>query len=165
MTYLKQKFSIALNGNLGPKDILHMDILPNILPSEGFNIILTAIDVFSRKLFAYPTNRITSPAVASVIRDILCKHSCLPTAIITDMGTQFNSQVTREEAAVLGVELKHTSTKHAQTALKMQPNLSEEMKINYFHSHLRGLAFKLFENIQRMPATTLEDILVVFCRK
>ena len=115
MTYLKQKFSIALNGNLGPKDILHMDILPNILPSEGFNIILTAIDVFSRKLFAYPTNRITSPAVASVIRDILCKHSCLPTAIITDMGTQFNSQVTREEAAVLGVELKHTSTKHAQT--------------------------------------------------
>ena len=31
------------------------------------------------------------------------------------MGIQFNSQVTREVAAVLGVELKHASTKHAQT--------------------------------------------------
>ena len=47
--------------------------------------------------------------------DILCKHTYLPTTIITDMGTQFNSQITREVAAVLGVELKHASTKHAQT--------------------------------------------------
>ena len=31
------------------------------------------------------------------------------------MGTQFNSQIIREVAAVLGVELKHASTKHAQT--------------------------------------------------
>ena len=31
------------------------------------------------------------------------------------MGTQFNSQITREVAAVLGVELKHASTKRAQT--------------------------------------------------
>ena len=47
--------------------------------------------------------------------DILCKHSYLPKTIITDMGTQFVSQVTREVATVLGVELKHASTKHAQT--------------------------------------------------
>ena len=47
----------------------------------------------------------------------------------------------------------------------MQPNLTEEMKINHFHAHLRGLALKTFKNIQRTPATTLEDILVVFRRK
>ena len=35
--------------------------------------------------------------------------------IKTGMGTQFNSQVTRKVAAVLGVELKDASAKHAQT--------------------------------------------------
>ena len=51
------------------------------------------------------------------------------------------------------------------TTLKMQPHLTEEMKINHFHAHLRGLALKTFKNIQRTPSTTLEDILVVFRRK
>ena len=51
------------------------------------------------------------------------------------------------------------------TTLRMQPNLTEEMKINHFHAHLRGLALKNFKNIQRTPTTTLEDILKVFRRK
>ena len=51
------------------------------------------------------------------------------------------------------------------TTLRMQPNLTEEMEINHFHAHLRGLALKTFKNIQRTPSTTLEDILKVFRRK
>ena len=51
------------------------------------------------------------------------------------------------------------------TTLKMQPNLTEEMEINHFHAHPRGLALKKFKNIQRTPTTTLEDILKVFRRK
>ena len=51
------------------------------------------------------------------------------------------------------------------TTLRMQPNLTEEMKINHFHAHLRGLALKTFKKIQRTPTTTLEDILKVFRRK
>ena len=102
--------------DLGPEDILHMDILPNLPPSGGFDNIITAIDVFSRYLFAYPTTLFTAPTVARVILDILCKHTNLQTTIITDMGTHFNSQITREVAAVAAaVELKHASTKHAQT--------------------------------------------------
>ena len=47
--------------------------------------------------------------------DILCKHANLTTTIFSDMGTQFKSQVTKEVAAVLNIELKHATTKHAQT--------------------------------------------------
>ena len=47
----------------------------------------------------------------------------------------------------------------------MQSNLTGDMKINQFHAHLRGLALKSFKNIPRTPATTLEDISKVFCRK
>ena len=101
--------------DLGPEDILQMDILPNLPPSGGYDHIITAIDVFSRYLFAYPVTRINATAVARVIMDILCKHTYLPTTIITDLRTQFNAQVTHEIAAVLGIELKHATMKHAQT--------------------------------------------------
>ena len=51
------------------------------------------------------------------------------------------------------------------TTLRMHPNLTEEMKINHFHAHLRGLSLRPFKTIQRTPSTTLEDILKVFRRK
>ena len=112
---LKTELLNCPEWDLGPEDILQMDILPNLPPSGGYDNIITAIDVFSRYLFAYPVTRITAPAVAKIIMDILCKHTYLPTTIITDMGTQFNSQVTKEVAAVLNIGLKHATTIHAQT--------------------------------------------------
>ena len=99
--------------DLGPEDILQIDILPNLPPSGGYDHIITAIDVFSRYLIAYPVTRISATTVSRVIMDILCKHTYLPTTIITDLGTQLNAQVTHEVAAVLGIELEHATMKHA----------------------------------------------------
>ena len=44
---------------LGPEDILEIDILPNLSISTGYQNIVTMIDVFSRYLFAYPTQNVT----------------------------------------------------------------------------------------------------------
>ena len=63
--------------DLGIEDIIQMDILPNLPPSGGYDHIITAIDVFSRYLFAYPVPRIPATAVSRVIMDILCKHTFL----------------------------------------------------------------------------------------
>ena len=82
--------------DLGPEDILQMDILPNLPPSGGYDPIITAIDVFSKYLFAHPVSLINATAVSRVIMDFLCKHKYLPTTIITGLGTQFNAQVTHE---------------------------------------------------------------------
>ena len=70
----------------------------------------------------------------------------------------FNGKLEKKEKFEYFEDLFHTT-------LKMQPHLKEDMKINHFHAHLRGLALKTFKNIQRTPTTTLEDILVVFRRK
>ena len=102
-------------GDFGLKDILQMDILPNLPPSGGFDHIITAIAFFSKYLFAYPVTRISATAVSRVIMDILYKYTYLPKTIITDIGTQLNTQVTHEVAAVLGIELEHATMKHAQT--------------------------------------------------
>ena len=46
--------------------------------------------------------------------------------------------------------------------LKIQPELTEMMKINHFHSQLGKDAWQTLKNIQRNSRTSLEDILVLF---
>ena len=81
---------------------------------------MTAIDVFSRYLFAYPLIEVTAPNVAKVIIDILTKHSNLPSTLITDKGSAFTSTIVTEIAKTLGITLKCATTKHPQTIGKLE---------------------------------------------
>ena len=51
------------------------------------------------------------------------------------------------------------------TMIKMQPDMTETMKINHFHSLLRKNELQTFRNINTANRHTLEDILAVFRRK
>ena len=51
------------------------------------------------------------------------------------------------------------------TMIKMQPDMTETMKINHFLSLLRKNALQTFRNINSANRQTLEDILAVFRRK
>ena len=51
------------------------------------------------------------------------------------------------------------------TMLKMQPEMTETMKINLFHAHLRKEALQTFRNISAVNKKTLDDVLIVFRRK
>ena len=51
------------------------------------------------------------------------------------------------------------------TMLKMQPEMTEAMKINHFHAHLRKEALQTFRNIGALNRKTLDDVLIVFRRK
>ena len=51
------------------------------------------------------------------------------------------------------------------TMLKMQPEMTEAMKINHFHAHLRKEALQTFGNISASNKKTLDDVLSVFRRK
>ena len=76
---------------------------------------MTAMNVFSRYLFAYPTANQDAKTIAKVLINIMTEHAYLPTRLISDKGTAFTSHVIKEVAGVLGVTLKHATTKHAQT--------------------------------------------------
>ena len=52
-----------------------------------------------------------------------------------------------------------------QTMIQMQPDMTETMKINHFHSLLRKNALQTLGNINTTNRQTLEDILAVFRRK
>ena len=56
------------------------------------------------------------PAIYSrTPHQIKTKHAYLPTTLSSDKGTAFISHVIKEVAGVLGITLKHATTKHAQT--------------------------------------------------
>ena len=101
--------------DLGPEDLMQVDLLQEIPPSGGYEKIVTAIDVFSRYAFVYPVSNPTAVNTAKVIIDITPIHAYLPTLNIKDKGSVFVSQVIHEGAEILGKNLKHATTKHAQT--------------------------------------------------
>ena len=100
-----------------PEDAIQIDLVPEpeLPPSGGYENIVTAMDVFSRYLFAYPTANQDAKTIAKVLITTMTKHAYLPTILISDKGTAFTSHVIEEVAGVLGVTLKHATTKHAQT--------------------------------------------------
>ena len=98
-----------------PEDAIQIDLVPELPPSGGYENIVTAMDVFSRYLFAYPTTNQDAKTITKVLINIMTKHAYLPTTLISDKGTAFTSHVIKEVAGVLGVTLKHATTKHAQT--------------------------------------------------
>ena len=51
------------------------------------------------------------------------------------------------------------------TMLKMQPEMTEAIKINHFHAQLRKEALQTFRNISALNKKTLDDVLIVFRRK
>ena len=106
--------------DLGPEDAMQIDLLPNLSPSRGYEIVLTAIDVFSRLLFAYPLTDASAINVAKALIDIMTKHAYLPTTLITDKGTAFTSTILAEITQILGITLKCATTKHPQTIGKLE---------------------------------------------
>ena len=51
------------------------------------------------------------------------------------------------------------------TMLKMQPEMTEALKINHYHAHLQKEALQTFRNNSAINKKTLDDVLIVFRRK
>ena len=98
-----------------PEETLQIDLVPELPPSGGYENILTAMVVFSRYLFAYPTSNQDAKTIAKVVIKITTKHSYLPMTLISDKGTAIMSHVIKEVAGVLSNTRNHATTKNAQT--------------------------------------------------
>ena len=85
-----------------PEDAMQIDLVPGLPPSGGYENIVTAMDVFSRYLFAYRTSNQDATTIAKVIISIMTKHASLPTTlIISDKCTAFTSHVIKKWPASL----------------------------------------------------------------
>ena len=72
-----------------PEDAMQIDLVPGLPPPVGYENIVTAMDVFSRYLFAYRTSNQDAKTIAKVILNIMTQHAYLPTTLTSDKGTAF----------------------------------------------------------------------------
>ena len=128
-----------------PEDAMQIDLVPELPPSGGYENIVTAMDVFSRYLFAYSTTNQDAKTIAKVLINIMTKHAYLPTTLISDKGTAFISQVTKEVTGVFGITLKHATTKPAQTiGLLERSHASNKQALKIETGERRSLWHKYF---------------------
>ena len=127
-----------------PEDMLQIDLVGK-LPGKIYCYILTAIDVFSKYMFAVPLRKADAYSVCKALVSIILKHSYIPTMLVTDLGTAFTSQLLRELCKTLQIELKHATIKHAQTIGLLERNhapLKQFLKMHRnsygenWHNHL-----------------------------
>ena len=125
-----------------PQDAMHIDLVPELPPSCGYENIVTVMDVFSRHLFAYPTTNQEVKISPKFLINIMTKHAYLPTTLISDKGTAFMSN---EVAGVLGITLKLATTKHTHTIGLLEwshPSIKQALKIetgerrSMWHKHV-----------------------------
>ena len=65
-----------------PEGAMQIDLVPELPPSGGCEIIVTAMDVFSRYLFAYSISNQDTKRNAKVLINIMKKLAYLPTTLI-----------------------------------------------------------------------------------
>ena len=83
-------------------------------PSGGYDKISTAIEVISRYAFAWPLSNHTAVNTAKGIIEFMTRHSYLPIVMIKDKGSVLVSNLIHKKADVLGITLRHATTKHAE---------------------------------------------------
>ena len=85
------------------------------LKSSQYKYVLSGIDVFTKYLFAITLTNGYADTVARELVKVFFQHSYIPQTILSDLGTNFISELMSELAGLLEVKLKHASLKHPQT--------------------------------------------------
>ena len=97
------------------RDLLQIDLAGKLPDSAGFSFILTAKDVFSKKLFAIPLRNASASTVAKQLLQIFLRSSYIPKIILSHLGTQFTALVMKELCRLLEGKLEYVTVKHSQT--------------------------------------------------
>ena len=117
----------------GPTDLMEVDIVGPLPASNGFTHILTAIDVFSRYLFAVPLRKPNTPSVVNALLSVFAKHAYVPTHILTDKGSVFTAELFQQLTKAIGIEISHATAKHEQTIGMVERSHAKLKKILKIH--------------------------------
>ncbi len=105
-SFLMQKVG-KLTPNWVPSccwEVISVNTIRELLESKGYNAILVAVDRLSKCIHAIPTiTMIDSAGVAHLFLEHVWRHHGLLEAIISDRGSTFISNFSRELAALLNI--------------------------------------------------------------
>src|SRR5260221_14540721 len=82
-------------------EVISVDTIRELPESKGYNAILVVVDRLSKCIHAVPTvTMIDSAGVAHLFLEHVWRHHRLPEAVISDRGSAFVSNFSRELAAL-----------------------------------------------------------------
>ena len=85
-------------------EVISVDTIRELLESKGYNAILVAVDRLSKHIHAIPTiTMVDSTGVACLFLEHVWRHHGLLEAIISDRGSAFISNFSRELATLLDI--------------------------------------------------------------
>nr|XP_054599305.1 uncharacterized protein LOC129163965 [Nothobranchius furzeri] len=99
-----------------PWSHIALDFVTGLPPSNGFSVILTIVDRFSKSCHLVPLKALPSSAETAqlLIKHVFRLHG-IPSEILSDRGPQFLSRVWKEFADHLGARVALSSGFHPQT--------------------------------------------------
>src|SRR5258708_3955798 len=98
-------------------EVISVDTIRELPESKGYNTILVAVDRLSKCIHAVPTvTTVDSTGVAHLFLEHVWRHHRLLEAIISDRGSTFVSNFSRELAALLDTRLTPSTAYDLQTA-------------------------------------------------
>ena len=138
----------------GPTDLLEADIVGPLPTSNRNTHILTAIDVFSRYLFAVPLRRPDTTSVIDALLSIFTKHAYVPTHILTDKGSVFTAELFERLSKAAGIKISHATIKHAQTKVMVERSHEKLEKILKIHVNVDRPQWDHYVDIATMAHNT-----------
>lgn len=95
---------------------ISMDLITGLPDSNNSNGILVVVDRLTKMSHFIPIHTtMTSEQLARVFQDKIFKHHGLPSSIVTDRGSIFNSTFTRELCRLLKIQQDLSTAFHPQT--------------------------------------------------
>src|SRR5258708_23547165 len=118
-------------------EVISVDTIRELLESKGYNAILVAVDRLSKHIHGMPTvTTVDSAGVAHLFLEHVWRHHGLPEAVISDRGSAFVSNFSRELATLLDIQLTPSTAYHPQMDGQMeQVNQEIEAYLWVFVSH------------------------------
>src|SRR5258708_14635997 len=102
-------------------EVISVDTIRELPESKGYNTILVAVDRLSKCIHAIPTiTMVDSAGVAHLFLEHVWRHHGLPEAVISDRGSAFISNFSRELAALLDIQLTPSTAYHLQMDRQME---------------------------------------------
>jgi hypothetical protein len=93
-----------------------VDFIVDLPESQGYDSVMVVIDLLTKRGHFLPTHKtIDSVGAARIFFKDVWKHHGLPQHILSDRGSQFTSQFTRELYRLLGIRSFYSTAYHPQS--------------------------------------------------